>query len=96
MERYLSRGEPFVIIHYATSNLDARTRSYMGKKRKEQAELSRQFLLGEALVAKSSIVRGAATAISWIFPHPHPFKAFEDAEDALKWARSQLSKEDGT
>jgi hypothetical protein len=90
MGEYLGRKEPFAVVHHTTSNPDAKTRQYMADMRKQQARLSCEFLKGEALIAESTVIRGAATAVAWLFPHPHPFKAFRAAPEAISWAKTQL------
>lgn len=92
VRRLLARGEPFALVHHTTSTLDAKTRRYVAERLRENALLSRTLIKGEAIVSASPIVRGVLTALQWIFPHPHPARAFEDAETARQWCRAMLGE----
>lgn len=46
-------------------------------------------LRGFALVARSPMVRGALTAVTWLLSSPVPYGAFATPGEALAWLRSQ-------
>lgn len=46
-------------------------------------------LRGFALVARSPVVRGALTAVSWLLRSPVPYAAFSTPTEALAWLRAQ-------
>ncbi len=45
---------------------------------------------GSAIVTRSAIVRGAATAVIWLVKQPVPMKMFAALPEAIDWAKTLL------
>lgn len=72
------------------SRPDARTRALAAQKSQEWQPLMRRFSLGDVRVVTSSLVRGAMTAVSWIYQHPLPLKYAASFPDGVDWCVQQL------
>lgn len=53
---------------------------------------SRRFCAGMATVAANAIVRGAGTAISWLYRYPFPTCFTTSFAQAHSWTRAQLDR----
>ena len=88
------RGQRYVIIHDARLAVrpTPNQRAIAAKYQKLDAELSKRFIVGTAIVVSSTLAAGALTAINWLAPPPFPQKVFSKVADAEKWATEQLAK----
>ncbi|MCA9640264.1 MAG: hypothetical protein H6718_27655 [Polyangiaceae bacterium] len=68
----------------------AKTRALAAQKSQEWQPLMRRFSLGDVRVVTSSLVRGAMTAVSWIYQHPLPLKYSASFPDGVNWCVQQL------
>jgi len=55
----------------------------------EMYDGTRTYLIGAAVLIRSALVRGATTAVLWMFPPPAPTKLFGEPADAIPWLREQ-------
>lgn len=59
----------------------------------ETYEGTRTHLRASAVLVRSAVVRGAATAVMWLFPPPAPTKLFGTPGDAIEWLRTRCEEE---
>ena len=88
------RGQPFVVLHDGrkAARPSPTQRSFAAQRQKADAEHSRLWLKGSALVVASPVIAGVVTAINWVFPPPYPQKVFATLGDAEEWIQSQLGR----
>ena len=92
LERPLIRGESYVAIidgTHAAPGTPVQRRA-MAEWMRSRAKLIQTHVLGAAIVAPSSLIRGALTAIFWIQPLPCPHRITSTMEEAERWALGQL------
>jgi DNA gyrase inhibitor GyrI len=90
------RGIRFVAItdlRAATEIPDARTRQRFGEEAARFAPESKRWSLGAALVLDSPVIRGALTAVEWIYRPEPPTRYFSDLPSAFDWAIQRLKAE---
>jgi hypothetical protein len=94
MSALSKRGQRYVVIHDArrAARPTPKQRALAAKQQKLDAEMSKRFIVGTALVVSSTIIASAVTAINWIAPPPFPQKVFSKLDDAEAWATAQLAK----
>jgi hypothetical protein len=92
MSRFTRRGEPYAVVHDArrAARPTPRQRAFAATHQQADAEASRRWLRGAALVVSTPLIAGVATAINWITPSPYPQKFFSSIESAEAWAVEQL------
>jgi hypothetical protein len=73
---------------------DAKTRQLVADWWKTIAADQRIWNLGSANVVSSAPVRGALTALSWLFTSPTPHGYVPDMTAALEWAAERLREAD--
>lgn len=91
---YSGRDEPFAVVLDAGAVAEMRPsqRKLFAAHDQHGAAFDRKWCAGVALVMKSTIQRGIATAVYWISPPVYPYAFFPDFESGLKWAKSQLGQ----
>ena len=50
---------------------------------KQEEELTKKFCAGQAMVMKSSVVRGIMTAVFWMYKPPYETKVFTNIDEAI-------------
>ena len=93
LEQILGREQAFVIVfdmRGASSSPGRRRRLIDWCVAHEQA-LTR-YLVGGAVVARSSIERGFHTATLWLRTPPFPVRLFADVADAEAWLRADFAR----
>ena len=58
---------------------------------KRHEEFSARWNVGSALIVPNAWLRGLVTAVFWISPPKYPHQTFADPEEALHWARRQMT-----
>jgi hypothetical protein len=94
MSSYTKRGQPFVTI------LDGRTasrptavqRSFAAEVQKADAEASRRWLRGSAIIVSNPLLVGIVTAINWVVTPSYPQKIFATLDAAEAWTTEQLEQ----
>jgi hypothetical protein len=91
---YTARAQAYVIVHDARQTVrpSPKQRALAAERQKRDAEASRRWLKGAAIVVPSPILAGVVTAINWVFPSPYPQKICSRIEDAETWVDAQLRK----
>ena len=69
---FLRQGTQFATLVYANAIVEAKQRARFARWEKQYHEQLRQSHLGIGIVLRSSLVRGALTALRWIAPAPQP------------------------
>lgn len=95
LSSYARRGQPYVTI------LDARVaarptplqRSFAAERQRLDADYSRRWLRGSAIIVSNPLLVGVVTAINWVFPPPYPQKIFASPAAAEAWADGQLAEQ---
>jgi hypothetical protein len=92
MSKLLERGQRYVILHDARRAVrpTPKQRAFAAEQQKLDAEGTRRWLKGVALVTASPLISGVLTAINWITPPPYPMKTFSRLSDADAWMTTQL------
>ncbi|MBL8741494.1 MAG: hypothetical protein JNK04_10385 [Myxococcales bacterium] len=92
-DRMLDRGRPFANV----TDVTLVTERPAATIRKQLAEWSRsndarmvKLSRGDARVVRSSLIRGAMTAVGWLHKPKTPEEWFSSKEDAIAWAIKQL------
>lgn len=88
------RTDPYVCINdlsTAPAMPPAQRRKMTDWMNESQANLAAKCC-GAAMVFDSLLMRGALTAMLWMFRPPYPTEVFKRREDAITWARELLSK----
>jgi hypothetical protein len=83
----LARKLPYTLLVDATkvNSGDAHVRKLYSEFLSSNAYHLKQYCKGMALIVKSSIIRGAFTALLWLAPLPFPHKVYEDINEARRW-----------
>ena len=89
---YITRGVPWAMLNDSRTAgaPNTRQRQAIAKLYDEHEALIRQHWRGTAVVFDSPLIAGALTALSWLTPAPHPFKAFSDYDEGMAWLRGTL------
>ncbi|MBC7173467.1 MAG: hypothetical protein H5U40_13590, partial [Polyangiaceae bacterium] len=93
--RVLSRGSHFASLVDASRLTEPPTAAQRKKIADwQEAELERgtQFNVCVAMVLTNRIVRGALTALHWVFPPPTPTTAISTYDEAHAWCLSRLER----
>ncbi len=62
---------------------------------KQEEELTKEFCAGQAMVMKSSLVRGIMTAVFWMYKPPYETKVFTKFDEAVACARQMVEARAG-
>lgn len=73
------------------SRPNAKIRALAAERSREWRPLVERYSLGDARVLTSSIVRGALTAVGWLYQHPKPIKYFGTMGEGISWCSEQLT-----
>lgn len=69
---------------------DAKTRLRFAEEAERFAADAATWSLGACVVVDSPLIRGALTAIEWLYRPARPTRYFTDFNDAIAWAVAQL------
>lgn len=97
IERIYQRREPFVHLSDTSevrSMPSPKLRRLLADRARDLRPLVVRYSLGDARIVTSGVVRGAMTAISWIYSHPAPLKYFGTLGEGLDWCIGQLEQAD--
>ena len=94
-EKYFQRGERYALITYspdAPTMPDARYRKLVADwaNSPRVRELSARLCVGSATVVHSPIMRGALTAILWLWTPPSPHRAVATPQEGVEWCLDRL------
>ena len=91
--RSLERGERFATVVDCTEleQWTAKHRAANVAFLKGCGPTMGKLLVGCGLAMRNPVIRGAATAMSWISPFPHPIKYVATVAEAEAYARAQLA-----
>lgn len=98
-KRWLAEKTPFAYILDArnvTSIPRAKTRAVVGAFQRDHRLLFERYMVADATVLKSRILRGFSTAINWLAPSNHPQRFFAELPEAIVWAKDQLQAAAGS
>lgn len=89
---YLGRHERFAVVFdmRGIAMPPPAARKAMAAFQDKHASDFRDYLVADANIVDSALVRGLVVAINWLSPPPHPQRFFTDRDDAIAWARRQL------
>lgn len=93
MKPIFERRQKYVMIVETSSTSylpDARMRKAVVEWWKEMAEVQKRWNLGTAIMVSSAPIRGALTALSWLFTSPTPQTFVSNLEEALAWSEKLL------
>lgn len=91
---WVTKGEQFLFINDTRASTTVPT----PEERKyaieyfHRSEYAKKNVIGAVTVTKSRIVRGALTALSWVFPPPFPTYVCGDMPEALTWAKEKIRR----
>jgi hypothetical protein len=91
--RVIARREPFASLVDASRQTKAPTatqRQRLVTWQRENAPISIPYVVCVAMVIDNAIVRGAMTALHWVFPPQSPTKIVARYEDALAYCVESL------
>lgn len=93
LEAVLARGERFsmVIDGSRTMSLTPKQRRLIVDTIDRLSNDMKRLCVGQALVVKSAMARGAVTALMWLREPPVPLKVFDTHEAANAWARQLIA-----
>ncbi|MCB9598662.1 MAG: hypothetical protein H6719_38460, partial [Sandaracinaceae bacterium] len=97
IEAIYRRREPFVHLSDTSavrSVPSPKLRKLLADRALDMRPLVKEYSLGDARVVTSNLVRGAMTAISWIYTHPAPLKHFGTLGEGIDWCVEQLEQAD--
>ena len=96
MRSHCVAGEQYAcIIDFTNFNPiagNSEMRNAVSAELKSQLDFWTQYILCEARVSQSPVVRGIFTVFDWVTPLPWPCKAVGSGEVAELYVRTQLSK----
>lgn len=91
LDEYYARGERFgSIVDVRGARTSAATRSLMAKEASRQTPVARLYSVGTAVIVDSAVVRGALTALFWIYEPPAPVVLCGDIVEANDWLSKRL------
>jgi hypothetical protein len=72
---------------------DAKLRKVLVDLTKASADDTRRWCVSTAVVVESALVRGAMTAIAWVFPPPTPTLTVATLREGVDWCCAKLEAE---
>jgi hypothetical protein len=89
---YVKRREPWGMINDSrgSGHPNAKQRQAIANLYDAHEDSVRGFWRGTAIIFDSSVTVGVVTALTWLRPAPHPFKAFTDYDEGRSWVLSAL------
>lgn len=97
LEYVFGRRKKFAMIVDITEGAelpDARRRQVIANWWKTVQDQQRLWNLGTAVVVPNGPIRGALTAITWLFPSPTPNRYFATMDLAVDWIEELLNSAD--
>lgn len=90
---FVQRGEPWVMINDArgSGHPNAKQRQAIASMYEAHEQEVRRHWRGSAIVFDSQVIVGVLTALVWLRPPPHPFRAFSDYNEGRSWALDMLA-----
>lgn len=87
VESYLKRDQPFALLNDSrgAGAPNAGQRQAIAKVYDDHEPAVKKYWRGTAVVFDSPLIAGVLTAISWLRPPPHPFKAFTQYDEGMSW-----------
>lgn len=93
MQPIFARRQKYVLIVKTSPNSylpDAKMRKAVVEWWKSMADDQARWNLGTAVIVASAPIRGALTALSWLFTSPTPQVFVSNADEAVTWAEKML------
>lgn len=92
---FIHRGQPWVMINDARGSgaPNARQRQAIASMYESHDDVVRRHWRGSAIIFDSQITVGVLTALVWLRPPPHPFRAFADYQEGRRWVLGMLAGE---
>lgn len=93
-EHVFARGERFAVVtrsstpKFPSSNVRTRIAAWANKPSVHLA--TARYNVGHCYVLESAVVRGAMTAIHWLWDPPNPQHAAATYDEAVEWALGRL------
>ncbi|HSC87394.1 MAG TPA: hypothetical protein VLC09_09005 [Polyangiaceae bacterium] len=93
-DSFWKRGEMFVTVSNMTSSRDvsARQRQMVGEWLKKNKTSIQRYSAGGVLIVDSALLRGALTAIGWVYQAPLDMSYVKDWTEATDTALARLAK----
>jgi hypothetical protein len=90
---YVQRDEPWGMLNDSrgAAHPNASQRQAIASFYDAHELLVRKNWRGTAVVFDSPMIAGVLTALTWLRPTPHPFKAFSSYEDGERWLRNRFT-----
>lgn len=90
---FVQRGEPWVMINDArgSGHPNAKQRQAIASMYESHEQAVRRHWRASAIVFDSQVIVGVLTALVWLRPPPHPFRAFADYSEGKSWALEMLA-----
>lgn len=90
---FIQRGQPWVMINDArgSDHPNAKQRQAIASMYDLHEPAVRRFWRGSAIIHDSQVIVGVLTALVWLRPPPHPFRAFADYQQGKQWVLHMLA-----
>jgi hypothetical protein len=72
------------------TSVSAQQRAAFAKYMAAMRKFDEQYTRASALILPSTLLRGIATAVFWLYEPTFPHRSFADHDEALSWAREAL------
>ena len=94
IQRHLDERQPMALVFDTTGGtaLSAKQRKMWTDWLSTHDRLIRRYMVGCAIVASSSVVRGVFTAVFWVYRPPMPYTFVGTAAEADAWVRDRLER----
>ena len=89
---FVKRREPWAMLNDSrgSGHPNAKQRQAIATMYEENETNVRAFWRGTAIIFDSQVIVGVLTALTWLKPPPHPFRAFSSYDDGLSWVTQLL------
>jgi hypothetical protein len=74
------------------THVSAQQRAIFAKYMQSMRTFDEQYTRGSALVLPSTLLRGIATAVFWLYEPTFPHRTFAECEEGLSWAREVVGE----
>lgn len=97
MSRFVSRGVPYVTLTDARAvpAPSARQRRMASDVIAREEARTKRFVVANAVVVDSALLRGALTAVHWVAPPPVPLDSFATPQLAYAWLMTMYAERTG-
>jgi hypothetical protein len=94
-DRLFAKKTPFALVIDARRSRfpGAVVRRMLAEYQRDHEDEFRRYVVADANVVSSPMLRGVVTAVNWLAPPTHPVRTFESVGEALVWAREQLARQ---